>query len=441
MRRELLQIGWVLLVAILASEFTWADEGLSLKEGGGKRWYRGVTHFHTLWSDGDAPPEVAVTYYEKAGYDFIAISDHNILQVGEKWFPVEKGSKARLTQEKVDSLQREYGPHWVELRHQDDKQFMRLKTLRELIERFQKPNRFLIIPAEELTPASTVHINAINIRETIPEVNANSTLEILQGNLDAIEDHGREHNIPVLAHINHPNFNYPDPGGRVTAEDLIAIGGERFFEVYNGHPLVRNWGVPGEHVVSTDRLWDIVLSVRLATDPDTHRPMYALASDDAHDWYDKENSPRVSAPGRGWVVVLSKALETEAIIAAMKRGAFYASSGVTLDEVQANESMCRIAIKTEEGVTYTTHFIGTMKETDLSSVPILDEQGNPIRATRKYNEGVGRLLLKTTANPAVYPMTGNELYVRAKIVSSKAKPNSFQEGDVETAWTQPVSFQ
>lgn len=81
-----------------------------------------------------------------------------------------------------------------------------------------------------------------------------------------------------------------------------------------------------------------------------------------------------------------------------------------------------------------------MKGTDLSSVPILDEQGNPIRATRKHNEGVGRVLLKTTTNPAIYQMTGNELYVRAKIISSKAKPNSFQEGDVEIAWTQPVAF-
>ena len=434
---QLLRLAVVILTIAIewVTGFAWAGEGLSLKEGDGKQWYRGVTHFHTLWSDGDAPPEVAVTYYEKAGYDFIAISDHNILLVGEKWFPVEKGPQARLTQEKVDSLQLQFGPHWVVLRHYDDHQDMRLKTLSELIERFQKPGRFLIIPGEELTTNSYLHVNAINIREIIPPVNTGTEVEILKGNLDRIEAHARKHGIPVLAHLNHPNYGVP-----VTAEELASVRGERIFEVYNGHPVARNWGDPKEHVVSTDRLWDIVLTLRLAQDADTDRPLYAIASDDAHDWYYERNGPRVSAPGRGWVMVLSESLTTEALITAIKRGDFYASSGVTLDEIQVDDSEYRVAIEAEEGVTYTTHFIGTMKGTDLSSVPVLDEQGNPIRASRIYDEGVGRVLSKTTDNPAIYRMTDDELYVRAKIISSKAKPNSFQEGDVETAWTQPVSF-
>jgi hypothetical protein len=204
--------------------------------------------------------------------------------------------------------------------------------------------------------------------------------------------------------------------------------------------VARNWGDPREHVVSTDRLWDIVLTLRLAKDADTDRPLYAIASDDAHDWYDERNGPRVSAPGRGWVMVLSESLRTEALITAIKRGDFYASSGVILDEVQVDDSEYRVAIESEEGVTYTTHFIGTMKGTDLSSLPVLDEQGNPIRASRIYDEGVGRVLSKTTDNLAIYRMTGDELYVRTKIISSKAKPNSFQAGDVETAWTQPIAF-
>ena len=89
---------------------------------------------------------------------------------------------------------------------------------------------------------------------------------------------------------------------------------------------------------------------------------------------------------------------------------------------------------------YTRQFIGTMKGTYTTSTPVSAEQGKPIRATHKYDKSVGRVLLKTTDNPAVYPMTGNELYVRAQIVSTNAKPNSFQESDVETALTQPVSF-
>jgi hypothetical protein len=35
-------------------------------------------------------------------------------------------------------------------------------------------------------------------------------------------------------------------------------------------------------------------------------------------------------------------------------------------------------------------------------------------------------------------LTGKELYVRAKIISTKAHPNPYQKGDVEVAWTQPL---
>ena len=50
-----------------------------------ENWYKGNLHTHTFWSDGDAPPEIAVAWYKARGYDFLALSDHNILSVGEKW--------------------------------------------------------------------------------------------------------------------------------------------------------------------------------------------------------------------------------------------------------------------------------------------------------------------------------------------------------------------
>jgi len=58
--------------------------------------------------------------------------------------------------------------------------------------------------------------------------------------------------------------------------------------------------------------------------------------------------------------------------------------------------------------------------------------------TRIYSDKVGTLLLETTGVPAVYTFTGDELYVRAKVISSKLKADPFQEGDLEMAWTQPV---
>jgi hypothetical protein len=53
--------------------------------------------------------------------------------------------------------------------------------------------------------------------------------------------------------------------------------------VYNGHAGVKNWGDKGKHRQSTDRLWDIILSMRMKEG--AARPMYGMATDDSHDYY------------------------------------------------------------------------------------------------------------------------------------------------------------
>lgn len=42
-------------------------------------WFRGNLHTHTTRSDGSRPPEEVIADYESRGYDFLAISDHDIL--------------------------------------------------------------------------------------------------------------------------------------------------------------------------------------------------------------------------------------------------------------------------------------------------------------------------------------------------------------------------
>jgi histidinol phosphatase-like PHP family hydrolase len=39
-------------------------------------WYKGNLHLHTRCSDGRVDPEQAMSLYEQAGYDFLAITDH-----------------------------------------------------------------------------------------------------------------------------------------------------------------------------------------------------------------------------------------------------------------------------------------------------------------------------------------------------------------------------
>jgi len=69
-------------------------------------------------------------------------------------------------------------------------------------------------------------------------------------------------------------------------------------------------------------------------------------------------------------------------------------------------------------VTYTTRFIGTRPG---------------------HGEGeVGVTLHETTDDPAVYRFTGDEIYVRARVVSSEDHPNPYAAGDKQMAWVQPV---
>ncbi|HET6384480.1 MAG TPA: CehA/McbA family metallohydrolase [Armatimonadota bacterium] len=43
-----------------------------------KRWLRGNIHTHTSASDGEADPQTVVDWYAARGYDFLAITDHNV---------------------------------------------------------------------------------------------------------------------------------------------------------------------------------------------------------------------------------------------------------------------------------------------------------------------------------------------------------------------------
>jgi hypothetical protein len=375
------------------------------------RWLKGNTHTHTLWSDGDAAPELVADWYRSHGYDFLVLSDHNVLSEGEKWLDVAEGPKSRLTPERVDDLRRRFGETWVSERTVDGTRQMRLKTLKELRGRFEEPGRFIFIQGEEITDSfegRPVHLNGLNLDELVPPQGGESVRDTIQRNIDAVIDQGRRLSSPVLVHVNHPNF-----GWALTAADIASIRGENFFEVYNGHPSVRNHG--DENHPSTDRLWDIALTHRL-TETDLGL-LYGLATDDAHNQY--AFAVGRANPGRGWIMVRSGRLDADSIIAAMKKGDFYASTGVLIDNFSRAGGKYTVRIRPREGVAFITQFIGTRRAA-------VDESA------------VGQVLLETTENPAVYELKGDELYVRAKVISSRYHPNPFAEGDHECAWLQPV---
>lgn len=377
------------------------------------RWYRGNTHTHTLWSDGDAAPEAAVDWYAANGYDFLVISDHNILPEGDFWRPVGEGYK-EAHPEHVAELRSRFGDAAVELRTGGDgRQEMRLKTLAELRERFERPGGFLLILGEEISDLfqqRPIHHGAVNIERKIDPPGGENLRELLRATLARIEAEGRRSGRPVLGHLNHPNYEWG-----VSAEDLAAVVEERFFEVYNGHRLVRNEG-DAEHR-STEAIWDYVLTLRLATLGGP--PLFGLATDDAHSY---REFPGVANPGRGWIQVRAPALEADAIVAAMLAGDFYASSGVELADVRSDGASLTVEVAAEPGVDYTIRFVGTRR---AGAAPV-------------ESLAIGETLAEVAGPSATYRFRGDELYVRALVLSSRRQPNGYAPGDRESAWVQPV---
>jgi hypothetical protein len=136
-------------------------------------------------------------------------------------------------------------------------------------------------------------------------------------------------------------------------------------------------------------------------------------------------------------MVRAEALTPESLIAAMEAGDFYGTTGVLLDEVQAVNGEIRVEIQPEAGITYRTQFIGTRTGYDPASEPVEDAEG--VAVTRRYSDTIGTVLAEVQGLTPSYTMQGNEVYVRARIISSKPKANPLQTGEVEMAWTQPVS--
>jgi hypothetical protein len=122
----------------------------------------------------------------------------------------------------------------------------------------------------------------------------------------------------------------------------------------------------------------------------------------------------------------------------MEAGKFYASSGVSLERVTGSVGGLEVQVKSEADVTYTIEFIGTRRDFDKASEPVHDKDGKEVRATRRYSDDIGEVFARFEKPSGAYRFTGNELYVRARVTSSKKHPNPSEVGEFERAWTQPV---
>jgi hypothetical protein len=390
-------------------------------------YWKGNLHTHSLWSDGDDFPEMIADWYKSHNYQFLALTEHNVLAEGERWIDAGTNETRKLA---VSKYVQRFGNRWPEFRTTSERKEVRLKPLAEFRSLLEDAGKFLFVPAEEVTHSYAkrpVHMNGINLRDPIKPLDGKDAMETIAVNLRQVSEQGRKSSRLVIGVLNHPNF-----GWGVRAEEMLLVEDLRYFEVFNGHPGVRNYG--DETHASTERVWDITLALRLGK-----RGLgivYGLATDDAHG-YHAYGIGKVN-PGRGWVMVRSPHLTAEGLVRGLQDGDFYATSGVLLDEIKRYGNELRLAIRSQPGVHYKTQFIATMKGTNLDAKPKLDKDGKELPVTCDYSPEIGKVVAETTSLQPSYRLTGQELYVRAKVISDKPHPNPYAKGDVEVAWTQPV---
>lgn len=236
----------------------------------------------------------------------------------------------------------------------------------------------LLIPGEEITdrlPQKPLHVNAIGIDTAIKPQGGATAVEVLQRNVTAVKNAGG------IALVNHPNF-----GWAFGSAELLEVEGATLLEIASGHPYVNMLGPP-----SAESMWDDMLT--------RGRRIWGVAVDDSHH-LKRPWDTDVALPGKAWIVVRAAKRTRPEILGSIRRGDFYASTGVELEDYIVEAGAITVKIKHKNGAKYVVYFLG----------------------------GNGRVLQETRGLTATYARRSREPYVRVKIVDSNGR----------MAWTQPV---
>lgn len=399
-----------------------------------RKWFKGNLHTHSLWSDGDDFPEMIADWYAGHDYQFLALTDHNVLGTEVRWMK-QAEIERRGGPEALAKYRARFGEDWVQERGAPggEDHEIALRPLSEFRVRLEQAEKFLLIPGEEISDAVgrlPIHLNATNVTEVLPPARGESVREAIANNVRAAADQAQRSGRQILVHLNHPNF-----GWAVTPEDLAFVAEERFFEIYNGHPSVHQLG--DETRPGLELFWDIANTLRI--DRFASPPLFGLGTDDSHNYHGVQGA----TPGRGWIEVRADKLEADALISAIHRGDFYASSGVTLRDVRfdRNTRQLQLEIEPQVGVEFTTKFIGTPQDYNRTWPAATDAEGRVLTVQERYCPKIGTVFKTETGLAPSYQLTGEELYVRAVVTSTRLHPNPSLENQTEQAWTQPVGWE
>ena len=261
-------------------------------------WLRGTTHVHAKPSgDSVTPVPDVIAYYEQRGYDFIALTDHN--RVSEVGDASTAGSVAVRNPPSglivLSGTELTYNPTGC-------------------------------IPAGDESGRCRIHVNLVGLTERFDgklewaNRKSDERVEKYQAAIDAQKQLGG------VIQLNHPNWYWG-----MTADVLAEVARRGIPLVEIANVQFDKWNVGDKDHLSTEALWDAVLAKGLT--------MWGVASDDAHDYNGGGKYPA----GGAWVVVKAQR-DPRAIVDALARGRFYASTGVILEraEVEGNELVVEV---------------------------------------------------------------------------------------------------
>ncbi|MCA1810280.1 MAG: hypothetical protein ABR497_06845 [Kiritimatiellia bacterium] len=262
--------------------------------------------------------------------------------------------------------------------------------------------------------------------------NVKSISELLTLNINEISQQAKGRD-SCLVMLNHPFWQYYD----VLPQDVFYCPEIRFFEVQGGSGAVFK-AYPQAESYIPEKFWDVVNAHRSLKDEPL---LFGVASDDAH-FYDAQRISGRGGVNNGWIMVRSLELSAPALLAAMNRGDFYATTGVFLRDLTFNKKTraLRLALQTEPGVAYRIHFITTRRgfNQTVSEITVPAEDQRPERRVPICSDEVGQTVLTVEGTEAVYHMTDSDLYVRARVESDRpcVYSGNFQP-EFQAAWTQP----
>jgi len=338
-------------------------------------WYKGNTHAHSTYSDGDTDVKDVIKWYHDNDYHFLFVTDHN--------YPLQP-----------DSVKLPFAT---------------------------RPD-FILIPGNEVSDELVIHTSALHTTGRIPTISSFRNMlkngELSDAEFNALPE---THSGILAMHVKDildagglPVLNHPNFVTGVQVADILPVKYLKHMELFNGHPSVYNWG--NEIHSAVEIKWDSILM--------QGKLLFGLASDDTHQL--KQTDREMANPGRGWIMVHAASIGSQDIMNAIEAGDFYASTGVFLDDYRVENNV--ISVKIDEKSTLAELQAGR----GYARKDLKDLSPGYCIAFIGCN---GKILKSVNAAKAKYKIQPSDQYVRVRISYNIDHHEHF---DTYYAWTQPV---